>query len=359
MLHSLHIKNIQSHKDSFLEFDPGVNIVIGGSDQGKSAIFNSIYWCIYNRPLGDEHRSWESLGWKGPMSSEIELEEGISIKLERDKQSIYTIDPCNGDEPLIFKAFGQEPPSEITNIFNINRKINIQQQLEKGVPIFLISESPGDVAKHFNKVAGLYKIDTTIDIGKKEVNKADKELKIVGTQIKDKKEELKKYAGLNNLNELIKEAQELETKILENTEFKDKLQNTLNKINKINSSLEIKLKKLKLKDLIKDGILLYNRIKEQKNWVNNKKDQLRGIKNKEKELILLNKKLLLKPLIDKAIQLNAIGKEYDRKKDRLQDKLDRILKTNDKIERLSIKRKEIQVKFDNLWPEEGCPLCGK
>ena len=358
MIHSLSIKNIQSHKNSFLEFDPGVNVVIGGSDNGKSAIFNSLYWVMYNRPLGDEHKSWESLGWGDSMSAEVELQEGISIKLERDKQSIYTIDPNNGDEPLTFKAFGQEPPTEVTQIFNLDRKINIQQQLEKGVPIFLISESPGDVAKHFNQVAGLYKIDTTIDTGKKEVNLANKNLKIVNTQIKDKIKELKSYKGLNELNELIIKAQELENQIKNDIELKDKLINNIKQIDEINANLKIKKEKLLLFPLINQALILYNSIKEQESWVENKQQLIKNIKRKQDKLKILNKKIELKPIVEKAFCIFKMGLEYTKKKDALKQKINAILTTKDKIKRLSTRKEETSVKFKDLMPSE-CPLCGR
>src|SRR5665647_764854 len=53
MIKSLEIHNVQSHKDTFLEFDPGVNVIIGSSDSGKTAILRAIKKVVFNRPLGD------------------------------------------------------------------------------------------------------------------------------------------------------------------------------------------------------------------------------------------------------------------------------------------------------------------
>ena len=37
MISSVHIKNFQKHKDLSLEFTPGINVITGKSDAGKSA----------------------------------------------------------------------------------------------------------------------------------------------------------------------------------------------------------------------------------------------------------------------------------------------------------------------------------
>ena len=42
MIKSLEIKNVQSHKNSRLEFSPGINALVGTSNNGKSAIFEGV-----------------------------------------------------------------------------------------------------------------------------------------------------------------------------------------------------------------------------------------------------------------------------------------------------------------------------
>ena len=52
MIRKLNIQNIQSHKNTELEFSPGINAIVGSSNNGKSAILRALYWVRYNRPLG-------------------------------------------------------------------------------------------------------------------------------------------------------------------------------------------------------------------------------------------------------------------------------------------------------------------
>jgi len=46
MINSLTIQNFQSHKNTTLEFDNGINIIIGQSDSGKTAIIRALNWVI-------------------------------------------------------------------------------------------------------------------------------------------------------------------------------------------------------------------------------------------------------------------------------------------------------------------------
>jgi len=152
MITELHITNFQSHEETHLTFNPGVNIIIGPSDSGKTAIIRALQWVIWNRPSGDSIRSH----WGGKTSVELVTEEGTVLRI-KDKGDSYGL-TIGGRKDLDFKAFGTSVPEEITQLLNIN-ETNLQKQLDSP---FLLSLSPGDVAKHFNKVAKLDKIDTSL-----------------------------------------------------------------------------------------------------------------------------------------------------------------------------------------------------
>ena len=151
MINSLQIKNFQSHKNTKLEFSEGVNVILGPSDSGKSAVMKALKWAINNRPSGDKICSW----WGGETEVKILTDEGI-ITRKKDKSDEYRLgDPLGEYKDLIFKAFGLTVPEEISSTLNIS-EVNIQNQADAH---FLISKTPGEVAAHFNKVARLDKID--------------------------------------------------------------------------------------------------------------------------------------------------------------------------------------------------------
>jgi len=46
------IKNFQSHEETELQFSSGVNVIVGSSDSGKSAILRALKWVVQNKPSG-------------------------------------------------------------------------------------------------------------------------------------------------------------------------------------------------------------------------------------------------------------------------------------------------------------------
>lgn len=72
---TLRIKNFQSHADQFLEFSPKMNLLVGESDNGKSAILRAIYWVYTGKPNGT------SIVRRGEDTCEVEIELGNGTKV--------------------------------------------------------------------------------------------------------------------------------------------------------------------------------------------------------------------------------------------------------------------------------------
>jgi exonuclease SbcC len=47
-IQKLKIKNFQSHHDTEIEFGPGINVITGTSDAGKTSILRAIMFVLYN-----------------------------------------------------------------------------------------------------------------------------------------------------------------------------------------------------------------------------------------------------------------------------------------------------------------------
>ena len=54
VISSLTLENFQSHKESKIVFDKGLTVIIGQTDQGKSAIIRALKWVLYNEPRGTD-----------------------------------------------------------------------------------------------------------------------------------------------------------------------------------------------------------------------------------------------------------------------------------------------------------------
>jgi DNA repair exonuclease SbcCD ATPase subunit len=149
MFKSIKITNFQSHQDTELEFHPGVNVLVGSSDSGKSAIFRAMSWVMTNRPLGNTFCRW------GTKKTQVELTIDQDITIGRTKSKSENNYIFQDKELLA----GTEVPEDIQRILKIDPMINIQQQISAP---FLLASSPGEVASFFNEIAGLSDIDLSL-----------------------------------------------------------------------------------------------------------------------------------------------------------------------------------------------------
>ncbi len=147
MIKSIHTENFQGHKKSDLYFDPGVNVIVGQTDCGKSSLFRALRWLVLNRPGGDSFRSH----WGGDTSVQLELDSGDLITRFRSNTiNAYHLNDAD------FHAMKTDVPDEISSVLNFS-EINYQFQND---PPFLFSKTPGEVALHFNKIARIEQIDS-------------------------------------------------------------------------------------------------------------------------------------------------------------------------------------------------------
>jgi len=203
MINSLHIINVQSHKNTFLEFHQGVNVIVGTTDSGKSAILRALRKLAFNKPSGTSLKSW----W-GRDSRIILNDDAFTIKRNIGTNNSYVLN--DSEDHLTFKAIGTTVPDEVANALNMT-EINLQSQMDSP---FLLSKTAGEVASHFNKVAGLDKIDVA-------QTKVDSWIRSLNGDIISKKKDiekhtilLEKYAGLEKIEIELEILEELQNQYL-------------------------------------------------------------------------------------------------------------------------------------------------
>lgn len=173
MIKRLEIINIQSHKESVLEFDPGVNVIVGSSNNGKSAILRALYWVRYNRPLGIDtllsHWAFDKKGNQiAPMEVSIENDYGLVTRKRTKNENQYIVN----DE--ILNVVKTDVPEQVEKILSLT-DTNIQKQHD--LP-FLLSSTPGQVAQYFNKTVRLDIIDKVLSNTESKRRKLNQEIKI-------------------------------------------------------------------------------------------------------------------------------------------------------------------------------------
>ena len=200
MIKSLQVKNFQSHEHTELDLVPGINVILGRSQAGKTAMLRGLLWVATNRPGGLRFRSHFA---KKDLPTEVRVvlppqEEllksdalvlPVSLKKFPSKTATYSV----GKQT--FKGFATNVPNEVKEVFNINPDVNIQKQLDAP---FLITSTPTEVARIINGVTRLENGDKWL----KDLNRigltASRELKLLEQQKDEVDVELKKYMMLDD-----------------------------------------------------------------------------------------------------------------------------------------------------------------
>lgn len=149
------ISNFQSHKHADISLVAGVNVLTGQSDSGKTAVLRAIRWVVENRPSGDAFRSH----WGGDTVVGLTLDSGIVVERRRKKGvNDYRIYFPKDKSDILLSAMGQDVPEQVREVLGFS---DLNFQLQMDTP-FLLSESPGEVARQLNEVADIGKIDSTL-----------------------------------------------------------------------------------------------------------------------------------------------------------------------------------------------------
>lgn len=292
---NIEINNFQSHKNTNINLENGLNVIVGPSDQGKTAIIRAVKWALYNEPLGTffiRHKEKEA-------SVTLTFNTGEKIKrLRSDTKNIYVyIDSENNRE--VYEGFGHSVPIDIKEKINIKKiylndkesnAINIGEQLEGP---FLISEKNSTRANAIGRLVGVHVVDKAVKNTMKDARNLTIKRKSLKEDIEILEQKLNKYSYLDELesnlikletlkdiiqykqslldklkdiNDKYKKYNELITKyksLLSNLNNLDKLDNLLNELNKYIFNFKI-LSKLKEKhkniniDILKNKSILEN-----------------------------------------------------------------------------------------------------
>lgn len=338
-INSTELSYFQSHQKTTLELHPSVNAIIGISDSGKSAIKRAIKWNVENRPSGEDFKSDFAPDEETRVSLFVETE----VRRGRTKDSNYY-----WMDGIRYEAFGQDVPQPIKDKLNLG-SLNIQNQFD---PPFLLSESPGAVARYLNQVVDLDDIDESI----KNVNTL---LKKTEGQLSNNKERLGKldseiltYPDFNNLDEFIIEAEKLNKTLQENEYTSQLLSQTMSEIKESRKMLDsIIIPKI---DIVEIEFLLKS-YKEKSDVVNKLELIINKIEKSEQETKSINIPNM------NVLELEKLSDEYEFLNQKIKG-FQFLIKSIDDIEKSILEiGKEIIEWGKKLKEQMGdrCKLCGQ
>ncbi len=228
MIKNIEMINFQSHKHSIINFDSGLNVIVGPTDSGKTAILRAFRWVAYNTAPGDFIRVGAS---KAIVTITVENEGKIQkVTRERSRGSInrYIITDENGNEKVL-EGFGTSVPLEVQKILGVREvdfggvtlRPNMLEQLDG--PFLGKSVSAPNRAKVLGKLAGTEKIDKANKELGTDLYRKGQEEKRIQKDLKQLEESISEYDYLPAMKERIDTLEDILEKLKKDQEIHTKL----------------------------------------------------------------------------------------------------------------------------------------
>lgn len=194
MLQRIRIQGFQSHVDTDVTFDEGMNVVVGDNGSGKSALRRAFEWVRTNRPSGDSF-----INWNTGMCEVTVWFDGHEITRRRGGNvNEYVVD----GETLT--GFGVQVPEPVERAFGMD-DTNVELQHSA---LFMLSESPPEMARRLNRVTNLEDIDEAFSIVRRRKLETQRELKAEAETMGRLDKELEAFAFLDDVRPVLAEAKE-------------------------------------------------------------------------------------------------------------------------------------------------------
>lgn len=205
-LKSLRIINIQSHEDTFIDFTNGLNIIVGESNHGKTAIYRAAKWLYLNEYDGNQ----ETFIRKNKSYAEViaTLDSGYIIGRVQGTHPVkgkvneyYVVNPSN--ERTTYSSVSTSVPDAVWELLGIGHytmpgekkpaAVNFSDQDD---PPFLLKESGPNKARILNSFTGVDKLDVAIRGLTTDSRDFSKQMKHLKDQSNSLNEEIKTYDSL-------------------------------------------------------------------------------------------------------------------------------------------------------------------
>lgn len=229
MIKSARIENFLSHKDTFLIFAPGVNVIHGATDGGKSSILRAMIWNMFNRPRGTSFRSW----WGGNTKVRISIEDtpGQQIDVCRERAASANRYSINDEQ---YEAMGTDVPEPVQEVLNVG-EINVQHQFDAP---FMLTETSGEVARQLNKIANLEQIDVALHNVDAMLRENNKEIGFAEVHIQSCKQEVEQFADLPEIEKALSSIEKEWSTYIEKKRSLAELSETVTEIRDAQANIE-------------------------------------------------------------------------------------------------------------------------
>ncbi|OCL28041.1 hypothetical protein U472_02250 [Orenia metallireducens] len=304
---SIELINFQSHENSKLNLDQGLNVITGPSDQGKSAIIRALRWVLYNEPRGNDFIRHG----KKKCQVGIELSNGFKIIRKRTpSKNRYILTTPEGEEH-IFEKVGSGVPEEILKIHGMRKiylgtddetTLNIDYQLEGA---FLLTDSGSIRAKTLGRLINVHVVDVAIQNTTRDIKRNNAEQSQLLELIAENEEKLKEFDDLDKIKEDINSQKQILLELKNSNNRLEKLKYLKNREEQIASEQKEIDKILNQLSNLDKLEVIYSSLADNSSRLDKLKVYLKDYREEQAELNICTK------ILDKLEDMDELFKIYE------------------------------------------------
>lgn len=223
------IEGFQSHVQSTFSLSPGLTVITGPSDAGKTAIIRALRWFAFNEPTGEAFLHTI----RNPDGSIKQAVDQARVAVTFDDGTVITKTRRKGKTTYTHSGYPTpwekaEVPPEIKETLGLVKQeygdfetcLNFAFQLDAP---FLLSETASVGAKVLGKLAGTEVVDLAISEVNKRTHQTRTEISYEDKQIGEIDVQLTEYFDLDNADKALTAVEAVFTKLKDDQNTRNKL----------------------------------------------------------------------------------------------------------------------------------------
>jgi exonuclease SbcC len=314
IIESLVMKNFKSHRNSKIEFNTGISIIMGRNGAGKSSILEAISFALFKQHSGRKIEQLITIG-QTKMSVELEfISNGRKYRVLRQRSKNVSKAKIEISEGGLFQPLSsgdKQVTEEVQGLLEMDGDLFLNAvYVRQGEIADLVDKTPAEKKQVIGKLLGIESLE-----------KAWKNMLPLMNQYEMKKVKLEgKLESLDGLNEEIRSKKSekiiINRKVQEISVKAKKIELELDAITKQNNTLEESKSKFEKtvsnieskKQILEKLQVDHDHLEKQINEIRTKENEIGLIKPKLSKLEVLNK---LKELLDKLRTLQTNKKQIN------------------------------------------------
>lgn len=206
---TLYIKNVNNHEESEYNLDPHMNLIVGSSENGKSASIRGLVFALYNIYNGD------LVNWDEKFAQvKVVFFDGAELIRTKGKDINRVEFKYPGQKEFtVYKSFGSDYPEEVWNFLGDPPKYIDDKPIayaDQHSKLFLVDQKPSQLPTIFSQLTGVDDLENCSSACNSKIKGFEKSNKALENEIKDLEKELEdNFSTLDEEVALLKEFEDL------------------------------------------------------------------------------------------------------------------------------------------------------